>query len=244
MRPGTMVSLKRMIGAGALAAVLASGAPPAAAQMSPPDIPFMAFYDQWAFTTPLPEGPLGDETEAYSDDLAPSAALRFRWSPEIGAEVRRELSMMYAKGNPSRAREIEISLGEAAIAAEFRRLIASYGYDPDNLAHVTAAFLILQWETFTGRTVTARQAAGVAAQLETNLRRAPGMADLGDTAKQRVADTLAHQAILGVANLRLLSDKGDRRGIDTLRAAILRDSREMGWDFSRLRLSSEGFVVP
>jgi hypothetical protein len=227
----------------ALALVAALSLPSAAvhAQMSAPDIPFMAFYDH-ASTMKVPETFFGTPEGSPAPAAGPEA-LAFRWSPEVGADIRRELAAMYGGSDAARVRDIALSLDRADIAGEFRRLISSYGYDPDNLAHVSAAYLILQWETYSGQTAGAADAAGVAAQMDATLRRAPGLSDMGDAEKQRVADTLAHQAILGVANRRLLEQKGDRQGLDTLRAAILRDAQSIGWDFARLRLGPGGFVA-
>lgn len=253
------MTLRVLATAAALAAGMQVGGVPAAkGQNFAPDIPgspfipWHAFYDYYAIPVgPTDDGPsMGDVVGGASPLEAPGAdapldpsSLRFRHSPEVTDEVRREVAARFAAEAPGRADEIAAEFAQADVVGEFRRMIARYGYDPDDLSHAMAAFLILQWEVLTGGTADAAQMAGAATQISGNLRRTPALAAMGDAEKQRVADALAYQAILSVLVARDLAARGDSAGLEQLRAGVLRGTRELGWDFARLELTGKGFVA-
>ena len=66
---------------------------------------------------------------------------------------------------------------------------------------------------------------------------------MSNTDKQIVADSMAYQAVMSVLVLNDLKRRGDSAGIAKLREGIIRSARVLGWDFNRLKLTSQGFVT-
>lgn len=226
---------------------------PASAQMSPPDIPFMAFYDhQGTYAATLGVGtPATEALSATRPDLRavgrpvlPERSLRFRHDGAVLDRVRDEVAERFAAEDPARAATIRDEFRRADVVGEFRDMIARYGYDPDNLAHAMAAFLILQWEVVSGGTADAAQMDGAARQVADALRASSVIQRMSDADKQAVADSLAYQAILSVVVRQHLERSGDAGGIERLRAGIVRGARALGWDFERVTLTAQGFRAP
>jgi hypothetical protein len=188
--------------------------------------------------------PLGAPDAGKSWPAAPDAAARLRFRPteEVTADVRRSVVASMARHAGGRRAALEAEFARADVVGEYRRMIARHGYDPLDLGHNVAAFLILQWETATGHTVTAPQMRGTARQVERVLGTAGAVAGMSDGDKQAVADALAYQALLGVEVARRLRASGDAAALARLREGVHRTQRALGWDFERLALGPEGFV--
>lgn len=237
-------------------------APPASAQISSIDIPFMAFYDTqgvYAATAGIgaASGPDGQRASA-ADVLraieprrmastaeapaAPDATLRFRSVSAVTVEVRNAVIEGLARHAPSRRAQLEDELSRADVVGQFRAMIARYGYQPLDLAHNLAAFLILQWETATGGRADTAQMRGTADQLQRALRANHLVRRMTDADKQATADALAYQAVLAVEIARRLRAEGRSAELDKLRAGVRATTRELGWDLDRLALTSRGFV--
>lgn len=252
------------------AAWLAGAAATAAvAQMTPPDIPFMAFYDHqgtYAATVGVGVAPAAARGHAVTaaevlnaiSPLGASGAVRaggvpaasadarawsrFRDDPQVTARVRRAVVDSMARQAPERRAELQAEFERADIVGTYRQMIVRHGYDPLDLSHNLAAFLILQWETFTGERAGQAQMRGAARQLERALRANGVAAPMSETERQTAADALAYQAVLGVEIARRLRQGGDEAALARLRAGIGRMQRTLGWDFERLALGADGFV--
>ncbi|MBF2000007.1 MAG: hypothetical protein IGS38_04755 [Synechococcales cyanobacterium M58_A2018_015] len=208
------------------------------------DIPYMAFYDYLTIGLDTPTSEVLKTTRPDrqpAQPYLPETSLRFQHRAEVTNQVRQEVSHRFAQAGPSLAHQIHAEFERADVVGEFRRLLARYGYDPDNLAHAMAAFLILQWEVVTGETANAAQMHGAANQVADALRSSPLLDRMSDTEKQVIADSLAYQAILSVLVHRDLEQRGDFDGMQRLRASIIRGAQELGWDFERVSLTAQGF---
>ncbi len=73
-----------------------------------------------------------------------SKKLKFRTSKAITKPVGDQVIEIFVKQTPQYRTELESEFARADVVGEFRRMIAKYGYDPNNLAHNMTAFLILQ----------------------------------------------------------------------------------------------------
>jgi hypothetical protein len=228
---------------------------PLTAQISNIDIPFMSFYDhQGTYAATIG---IGTPTAKVFTELSPQknpsqrattntqavSVLSFRHSPQITTRVRDQITEKFAAQSPEKAAQIRREFNQANVVGEFRRLIKRYGYDPDNLAHNMSAFLILQWEVLTGNQAQRPQMEGTVEQVTKALRTSSLLAGMSNTDKQIVADSMAYQAVMSVLVLNDLKRRGDSAGIAKLREGIIRSARVLGWDFNRLKLTSQGFVT-
>jgi hypothetical protein len=227
---------------------------PLAAQISNIDIPYAAFYDHqgtYASTigigTPAAEALTEVSPTISASKLAgetlPASVLSFRYSPQVTMQVRDRVAEKFAAQSPEQAAQIRSEFAQADVVGEFRRLIERYSYDPDNLAHNMAAFLILQWEVLTETQTQPPQMKGVAEQVTEALLTGSLLHDMSDADKQTVADSMAYQALMSVLVFNDLKQRGDSAGIAQLREGIINSARDLGWDFNRLELTSRGFVA-
>ncbi len=232
--------------------------------MSLPDIPFMAFYDHqstYASTLGIGVPPKVSSGSSTAADLLqaisphrpepvgrsaialPASHLTFRASAAVTDGVRQAVVDSLARHAPARRAELDREFARADVVGQFRKAIASHGYEPLDLAHNVAAFLILQWETVSGSRADEAQMRGTAAQLRRALlARGGALAGMSDAQKQTVADALAYQAVLGVEIARSLQQRGKRDELQQLREGILRTMRTLGWDLDRLSLTPAGLV--
>lgn len=228
---------------------------PLAAQISNIDIPYAAFYDhQGTYTSTIGIGtPAADAltevspqtifTPKLTGETLPASVLSFRYSPQVTMQVREGVTEKFAAQSPEQAAQIRSEFAQADVVGEFRRLIKRYSYDPDNLAHNMAAFLILQWEVLTETQTQPPQMKGVAEQVAEALLAGSMLHDMSDADKQTVADSMAYQALMSVLVFNDLKQRGDSAGIAKLREGIINSARDLGWDFNRLELTSRGFVA-
>jgi hypothetical protein len=228
---------------------------PLAAQITSIDIPYAAFYDHqgtYASTigigTPAAEAltevsPPNISAPKLTGETLPASVLSFRYSPQVTMQVRDQVAEKFAAQSPEQAAQIRSEFAQADVVGEFRRLIERYSYDPDNLAHNMAAFLILQWEVLTETQTQPPQMKGVAEQVAQALLTGSLLHDMSDADKQTVADSMAYQALMSVLVFNDLKKRGDSAGIAQLRGGIINSARELGWDFDRLELTSSGFVA-
>lgn len=228
---------------------------PLTAQISNIDIPFMAFYDnQGTYAATIG---IGTPTAKVFTELSPQkitsqrgtaktlpvSLLSFRHSPQVTMQVRDQIAKKFAAQSPEKAAQIRSEFNQADVVGEFRRLIKRYGYDPDNLAHNLAAFLILQWEVLTETQAQPPQMQGTVEQVAKALRTSSLLRGMSNTDKQIVADSMAYQALMSVVVSNDLKLRGDSAGIARLREGIIRSARDLGWDFNRLELTNRGFVT-
>lgn len=230
---------------------------PVSAQMSLPDIPYMAFYDHqstYAATVGIGTPPgeilsIVSPTQAsrsnsprYAKVDLESGILKFRTSSEITNQIKAQVIEIFVKQAPQYRVELESEFGRADVVGEFRRMIANYGYDPNNLAHNMAAFLILQWELVTGGQADVAQMRGAANQLSGNLLSNGFLDGMDDADKQRIADMIAYQAVMSVVLAQDFERRADHSSLEKLRDGIRRSTRELGWDFDLFSLTADGFT--
>ncbi|AFY75517.1 hypothetical protein Ple7327_0027 [Pleurocapsa sp. PCC 7327] len=245
----------KLIFAGTLLIAAVFSPLPLAAQISNIDIPYMAFYDhQGTYASTIGIGtsaaqaltevsPQTISAQRLTGETLPASALSFRYSPQVTMQVRDRIAEQFAAQSPEQAVQIRCEFAQADVVGEFRRLIQRYGYDPDNLAHNMAAFLILQWEVLTETQAQPPQMKGAAEQVAEALLAGSLLHGMSDADKQTVADSMAYQALMSVLVFNDLKQRGDSTGIARLREGIIRSARELGWDFNRIELTSRGFVA-
>lgn len=228
---------------------------PLIAQISNIDIPFMSFYDnQGTYASTIGIGtptakvfteisPQKIPSQRTTVKTQPMSVLSFRHSPQITKQVRDQITEKFAAQSPEKAAQIRREFSQADVVGEFRRLIKRYGYNPDNLAHNMSAFLILQWEVLTDTQAQRPQMQGTVEQVAKALRNSSLLRSMSNTDKQIVADSMAYQALMSVVVFNDLKRRGDSAGIARLRQGIIRSAQDLGWDFNRLELTSQGFVT-
>lgn len=175
--------------------------------------------------------------------VAAETVLRFRYDPLVNGQVRNEVAERFAAQYSVPQARMHDLFRRVDVSGAFRGMISRGGHDPDSLAHVMGAFPIAQWELVSGRPASRAEVEGVMRQMTGALRTSATLRDLSDADKQRIADSLAYQAVLSRLVRRILADRGDREGLSRLRAGIAGGIRSLGWDFDQVTLTDQG-VVP
>lgn len=183
--------------------------------------------------TPASQSPLPDFT--------------FRRIERVDSAARERLlaSLLGTTTDPVAQTEIRISVVSDAVWEKFDSVLTMAGYSSRNLADVTAAYYIINWEVVTGgdailhphgvRAVRDAVAAALAAD--------PRLASLSDAEMQETAVIMAYKATVAGTAARRLAKAGDEAGLERLRDAVRRSVRVHGVDLADLRLTDRGLIA-
>ena len=168
----------------------------------------------------------------------------FRRSDRVDAAARQRLleSLLDTTTDPEAQAEIRDSVTGDAIWSKFDSVLAMAGYSDSNLADVTAAYYIINWEVVTGGDALLYPAGvravrdAVAAALASNDR----IAGLTDAQMQEAAVIMAYKATVAGSAARRLAKAGDQAGLARLRDAVRRSVMAHGIDLAGLRLTDRG----
>lgn len=130
------------------------------------------------------------------------------------------------------------------LMGEFDRLLRRYGYSPQNLGDVLAAYLVICWEIVNeadSNTQPAGQRA-VRRQLAGALASVPDIAKLSDAQKQAQAERTAYLTMVAGSAYQELKRAGQRERIADLQRNVRADLLKSGVDLRTLDLTSGGLV--
>ncbi len=175
---------------------------------------------------------------------APAPNFAFRRSDRVDAVARQRLldSLLATTTDPDAQAEIRDSVTSDAIWTKFDSVLSMAGYSASNLADVTAAYYIINWEVVSGGDAILHPAGvravrdAVAAALAAN----PRLAAMTDAEMQETAVIMAYKATVAGSAARRLAKAGDEVGLARLRDAVHRSVLTHGIDLAGLRLTDRG----
>ncbi len=176
---------------------------------------------------------------------APAEAVRklaFARDPQVTAREREAFIARIANQPGGEAMAQAIRSGK--LMGEFDRLLRRYGYSPQNLGDVLAAYLVICWEIVheadsndepAGQRAVRRQLAGALASV-------PSVAKLSDAQKQAQAERTAYLTMAAGSAYQELKRSGQRARIAELQREVRADLMKSGVDLRTLDLTSGGLI--
>lgn len=171
---------------------------------------------------------------------ADASALDFRRSAAVTATERDRMASQAASQPNGAALEDVVRSGK--LLSEFDGLLRRFGYSPQNLNDVLAAWLVLAWEIVNDGDAAAQAdgAKAVRRQLAGPLSAVPALRDMDDAAKQTQAERTAYMAMVAVASHQALKRGGDPAKLEALRRDVRQDLLKSGVDLQRYTLTRDG----
>ena len=233
----------------ALLLILATGVPAAGAQdlTRLSSIYSAGVFDQTVIAIGTQSLRSGGQEGFTPASQSPPPDFTFRRTDRVDAAARERLlsSLLGTTDDPVAQTEIRISVVSDAVWEKFDSVLDMAGYSSRNLADVTAAYYIINWEVVTGgdailhphgvRAVRDAVAAALAAN--------PRIASLSDAEMQEAAVIMAYKATVAGTAARRLAKAGDAAGLEHLRDAVRRSVRVHGVDLAGLQLTDRGLVA-
>lgn len=178
----------------------------------------------------------------------PAEALRFAATRRVELEARQRLlsSLLATTDDAADREQIRESVTSDEVWREFDRILSFAGYSSRNLADVTTAYYVINWEVVSGKHAIdylsgVRFVRDAVAEY---LRVEPRVAAMTDFEKQEASVAMAYMAIVAAAQARDLRRSGDRAGLARHRELVRRSVvRGQGVDLAGLQLTNLGFVV-
>ena len=176
---------------------------------------------------------------------APADAVRtlaFARDPAVTAREREAFIALIAQQPGGEAMAPAIRSGK--LMGEFDRLLRRYGYSPQNLGDVLAAYLVICWEIVneadsndepSGQRAVRRQLAGALASV-------PSIAKLSDAQKQARAEQTAYMTMVAGSAYQDLKRSGQRERIAELQRSVRAEMLKSGVDLRTLDLTSGGLI--
>lgn len=176
---------------------------------------------------------------------APADAVRtlaFARDPAVTAREREAFIALIAQQPGGDAMAPAIRSGK--LMGEFDRLLRRYGYSPQNLGDVLAAYLVICWEIVneadsndepSGQRAVRRQLAGALASV-------PSIAKLSDAQKQARAEQTAYMTMVAGSAYQDLKRSGQRERIAELQRSVRAEMLKSGVDLRTLDLTSGGLI--
>ncbi len=213
---------------------------------------------RWFFTAALLC--MAATAPAFAQTLQSSldAALSRPAPAQAPAEAVRTLSFTRDNAVTAREREAIIAhLAEQPGAAEmtpairsgklmqsFDRLLQRYGYSPQNLGDVLAAYLVISWEIVNAADSNDQPAGqkAVRRQLAGALAAVPSIAKMSDAQKQSQAERTAYLTMLAGTAYQGLKGGSNPAQLANLQRSVRNDLLKSGVDLKRLSLTDGGLV--
>lgn len=183
-----------------------------------------------ALGSPAPAAGAGDVT-----------ALGFRRDPAISAKIQQQVLSAGAAANS----ELAPVFASGKVLQDFDRLLTQFGHSPQNLADVTAAFLVVAWEVVndrdSGESPVGRLA--VRRQFTSAFMANPTILAMNDAQKQAMAEQLAYSTMLAGAAYQQFKRSGDAAQLATLQDGVRRNVLASGVDLRRTELTDNGLLA-
>ncbi|MFC4729873.1 DUF6683 family protein [Coralloluteibacterium thermophilus] len=187
---------------------------------------------------------IGRALSAPAPDTAPAdPRLAFRRDPEISREVQRRMLEAGAR-TPGTRRGMEGLFASGALLREYDALLSRFGYSPQNLADVIAAYLVVSWEIVNERDSNDEPAGqrAVRAQLVAPLAADPAILAMSDAEKQAYAEQLAYMTMILGAGYQDVRRRGQRRQLADMQTAVRGNVLATGVDLERMALTPQGLL--
>ena len=168
--------------------------------------------------------------------------LAFARDPAVTAREREAFIALIAQQPGGDAMAPAIRSGK--LMGEFDRLLRRYGYSPQNLGDVLAAYLVICWEIVneadsndepSGQRAVRRQLAGALASV-------PSIAKMSDAQKQARAERTAYMTMVAGSAYQDLKRSGQRERIAELQRSVRAEMLKSGVDLRTLDLTSGGLI--
>lgn len=186
-----------------------------------------------------PQGqPRGDPD--YRTVPSPAVAA-FRPTRDVADRVNDRFVDMMSRGQVGKRGEMAAFLGNGALMRNFERLMASYGFDPLNLADVVAAHYIVLWEVVHDQVPTQGEIRGTRGRIVAALAGKSELAGMSNAQKQEAADTLKLLSALALTSYEDFKRRGDRQGLASFQTIVSGWTRRQGIDLGRLSITESGF---
>lgn len=187
----------------------------------------------------------GSQAELRGDPdytTVPSPAIAaFRPARDVADRVNDRFVDMMSRGQVGKRDEMAAFLGNGALMRNFERLMASYGFDPLNLADVVAAHYIVLWEVVHDQVPAQGEIRGTRGRIVAALAGKSELAGMSNAQKQEAADTLKLLSALALTSYEDFKRRGDRQGLASFQIIVSGWTRRQGIDLGRLSITESGF---
>jgi hypothetical protein len=171
-------------------------------------------------------------------------ALHFTSTPAAHDSVLANVADFLAHGDRNAAPGIRGTLASSDVLAQFDGVLQQYGWNKDDLADVYAAYLVMSWEVINGGDATEHVPgiAAVRAKVRQALAANAKLRGLGDTDKQKAAETLAYLAVIASASQDTPAMVRDPASMAKLRAGVSKTTAGVThMNLKGVRLTDAGF---
>jgi hypothetical protein len=185
--------------------------------------------------------PAASATTAPTTPAEADAALTYTADPQVSAQMRAAAIDALSGQDASLHTELETAFADDAVLKQFERMMAAQGYSGRNVADAQAALLLISWEVVTGGTASPAQIRGAHEQTRGIFLGNPLLRNLSNDERQRWAERVAYQVVLGAIARADGQRNGDQAKLAELRQSAAAMLREQGIELSQLRLTRRGF---
>jgi hypothetical protein len=146
---------------------------------------------------------------------------------------------------PEKRPQAQQALSRFQPVAILNGIISKYGYSPYNLADVTTVYWVLCWQLVNGGPAPSDATIhGVDNQLRQMLGTSGPVTNLSNEQKQRLAELMAYEAILGLVTAKSPETSSNPVALATLRSNIASQFQQIsGLDIHRINLTPSGFTM-